>query len=307
MNISKNNSIIPPFLKAGDQVEIIAPAKFVSSKDIENAVYFFKQHKLDIIFNKTVFQKDNVFAGSILQRVENLNAAINNKKTKAILFARGGYGSIQIIDSINFFELSKNPKWLIGFSDTTSILMHIYSQFNICSIHGPMAYNFKEISVDAGNHVINILKGKKINIKTNASHFNINGTSHGILIGGNLSIICSLIGSKSMPNWESDFILFIEDIDEYMYHLERMMYMLDRSGLLKNIKGLIVGQMTGILDNPIGFGKDPVQLINDIVSKYKYPVCFNFPIGHTENNNSIIIGERIKLEVNDIFSQIKYE
>ena len=127
------------------------------------------------------------------------------------------------------------------------------------------------------------------------------------MIGGNLSIICSLIGSKSIPDFDNDYILFIEDLDEYMYHLERMMYMLDRAGLLQKLKGLIIGQMTGIMDNPISFGKDLSQLIQDIIKKYNYPLCFNFPIGHTENNHPIIIGARIRLEVNETFSQINYE
>jgi len=307
MKINNNYSIIPPFLKAGDQVEIVAPAKFVSSTDIERAIRFFKQHKLNITFNKAVFHKKHVFAGTTTQRIESINTALNNKQTKAILFARGGYGSIQIIDSINFNTLSKNPKWLIGFSDITTILMHMYTQFNISSIHGPMAYNFKNIDINSGNLMINMLKGEKINIKIDYSRFNITGTTYGTLIGGNLSIICSLIGSKSIPDFDNDYILFIEDIDEYMYHLERMMYMLDRAGLLKKLKGLIIGQMTGIMDNPISFGKDLSQLIQDIIKKYNYPLCFNFPIGHTENNHPIIIGARIRLEVNETFSQINYE
>jgi len=307
MKINNNYSIIPPFLKAGDQVEIVAPAKFVSSTDIEIAIRFFKQHKLNIIFNKAVFHKKHVFAGTITQRIESINAALNNKQTKAILFARGGYGSIQIIDSINFNTLSKNPKWLIGFSDITTILIHMYTQFNISSIHGPMAYSFKNININSRNLMINMLKGEKINIKTEYSSFNITGTTYGTLIGGNLSIICSLIGSKSIPDFDNDYILFIEDVDEYMYHLERMMYMLDRAGLLKKLKGLIIGQMTGIMDNPISFGKDLSQLIQDIIKKYNYPLCFNFPIGHSENNHPIIIGARIRLEVNETFSQINYE
>tara|TARA_B100001250_G_scaffold408009_1_gene429674 strand:- start:594 stop:1517 length:924 start_codon:yes stop_codon:yes gene_type:complete len=307
MKTNNNNSIIPPFLKPGDQVEIVASAKFVLSKEIESAIHFFKQHKLDVKFNKSTFYQKNVFAGTISQRVQSLDAALNDKTIKAILFARGGYGTIQIIDSVNFDTLYKNPKWLIGFSDITTVLMHIYSQFNISSIHGPMAYNFNDIGVNAGNCMINILKGEKTNIKADFSSFNITGKTHGKLIGGNLSILCNLIGSTSMPEFDEDYVLFIEDIDEYLYHLERMMYMLDRAGLLKKLKGLIVGQMTGIMDNPISFGKDPSQLIQEIVKKYDYPLCFNFPIGHTTNNQSVIIGARIRLEVNELFSQIQYE
>tara|TARA_B100001250_G_scaffold400162_1_gene410382 strand:+ start:478 stop:1404 length:927 start_codon:yes stop_codon:yes gene_type:complete len=307
MKINSNNSIIPPFLKEGDKVEIVASAKFISSIDIQNAIQFFKQHKLSVVFNKQIFNKKNVFAGTIHERVSNINAAFNNNKTKAILFARGGYGSIQLIDDINFKLLSKNPKWLIGFSDVTTILMHLYSQYRISCIHGPMAYNFKDIDQKTAGLLINLLKGQKINLQAKYSTANTAGIAHGKLIGGNLSIICSLIGSKSMTCLDEDYILFIEDVDEYRYHLERMLYMLDRTGLLKKIKGLIVGQMTGIKDNEKTFGKHPSQIIKDIIKKYEYPVCFNFPIGHTQTNHPVIIGLKIRLEVNDIFSSICYE
>ena len=187
------------------------------------------------------------------------------------------------------------------------ILMHLYSKFNISSIHGPMAYSFKNIDHNSANLMIDLLKGKKTNITVKHSEFNIEGTTYGKLIGGNLSIICSLIGSESMLSFDEDYILFIEEVDEYLYHLERMIYMLDRAGVLKKIKGLVIGQMTGIMDNDISFGKNPFQSIVDIIKKYNYPVCFNFPIGHEKKNYPIIIGSKIKLEVTDAYSQIHYE
>jgi muramoyltetrapeptide carboxypeptidase len=307
MKTNRNNSIIPPFLKEGDEIEIVASAKFISEIDLSNVIKFFKQHNLHIKFNNEIFYQQNVFAGTIEQRIKNINFSFEDTQTKAILFARGGYGSIQIIDHIDFNKLSKNPKWLIGFSDLTMILMHLYSKFNISSIHGPMAYSFKKIDQNSANLMIDLLKGKKTNINVKHSEFNIEGTTYGKLIGGNLSIICSLIGSESMLSFDEDYILFIEEVDEYLYHLERMIYMLDRAGVLKKIKGLVVGQMTAIMDNDISFGKTSFQLIVDVIKKYNYPVCFNFPIGHEKKNYPIIIGSKIKLEVTDSNSQIHYE
>ena len=306
MKTNRNNSIIPPFLKEGDEIEIVASAKFISEIDLSNVIKFFEQHNLIIKFHNKIFHQHNVFAGTIDQRIKNINSAIADTQTKAILFARGGYGSIQIIDYIDFHKLSNNPKWLIGFSDLTMILMHLYSKFNISSIHGPMAYSFKNIHQNSANLMIDLLKGKKTNINVKHSTFNITGTTHGKLIGGNLSIICSLIGSESIMSFDEDYILFIEEVDEYLYHLERMLYMLDRAGILNKIKGLVVGQMTGIMDNELPFGKNPFELILDIVKQYNYPVCFNFPIGHEKKNHPIIMGANIKLEVTASYSQIHY-
>ena len=306
MKTNRNNSIIPPFLKEGDEIEIVASAKFISEIDLSNVIKFFEQHNLSIKFHNTIFHQHNVFAGTIDQRINNINSAIADTQTKAILFARGGYGSIQIIDYIDFHKLSNNPKWLIGFSDLTMILMHLYSKFNISSIHGPMAYSFKNIHQNSANLMIDLLKGKKTNINVKHSDFNITGTTDGKLIGGNLSIICSLVGSESIMSFDEDYILFIEEVDEYLYHLERMLYMLDRAGILNKIKGLVVGQMTGIMDNERPFGKTPFELILDIVKQYNYPVCFNFPIGHEKKNHPIIMGAKIKLEVTASYSQIHY-
>ena len=296
------------YLNKGDKVAIVSIAKYISTEECDYAYNYIinKGYKV-VSLNKTILTKRGMFSGTDQERIQLLQENLDNPKVKAIFFARGGYGSIRIIDKIDFTKFLIKPKWLIGFSDITVFLSHISSNYNCNSIHASMPINFVSNKKTALDSIYNVLFNSKNNIKLKPHYLNKLGSVNGRIVGGNLSIIYSLIGSKSMPSRESDFILFIEDVDEYIYHLERMMYMLDRAGLLKNIKGLIVGQMTGILDNPISFGKDPAQLINDIVSKYRYPVCFNFPIGHTENNNSIIIGERIKLEVNDIFSQIKYE
>jgi len=307
MTINSIDPIMPPFLQKGDQVAIIASAKFVLKSDLDHGIQLLKERGFKVKVNNSVFQKKHVFAGSIDERVANINSAFQDKETKAIFFARGGYGSIQIIDHIDFRLLAKNPKWLIGFSDLTVILMHLYFNYNICSIHGPMIYNFiktKQTSVDA---TINLIKGKVEPVEIKKSKFNIKGVASGKIIGGNLSIIYSLMGSSSFLLLDEDYILFIEDVDEYLYHIERIFYSLARAGVLQKLKGLIVGQMTNMLDNEILFGKTVYELIYDIVNQYNYPLCFGLQVGHEKQNHPILLGRKITLEVNDQSSKINYE
>ena len=298
MPINSINSVAPPFLIKGDFIEIVAPARYVSKKEIHFAIQLIKKAGFNVKINSRLFDKKNIFSGDIVSRTNNLQNALDSVDTKAILFARGGYGTIQIIDYLNFEKFKNSPKWLIGFSDITTILTHVYTVYNIQSIHGPMPFNFAQTNK---NHVINlfdILKGKINNLKCIRNKFDILGSGSGRLFGGNLSILCSLIGSRSFILNKQKIILFIEDLDEYLYHIERMLYTLDRSGLFKRVEGLIIGKMKNILDNEIGFGKSTNRLILDIVDKYHFPVCFDFPIGHDINNSPLVIGSNVTLEIN---------
>jgi len=308
MKINSNKYIIPPFLAKDATIEIAASARFITEKDLNLGIKFIQEQGFKVKYDASIFVKENIFAGSISQRVDMLQSAFDSKDSQAILFARGGYGTIQLIDLIDFSKFFKNPKWLIGFSDITIILMHIYTKYQIMSIHAPMIFNFSFVKKNNINQLFNFLRGdveKSIIIAYN--HFNINGKSAGTLIGGNLSIIYSILSSPSFPKMNKDFILFIEDTDEYIYHIERIMYSLDRSGLLNSIKGLIVGQMTNIKDNKVPFGKSAYLAIKDVVQKYNFPVCFNFPSGHGSYNMPIIIGSEIELQVNKDNSKIFYK
>ena len=292
------NSAAPPFLTKGDFIEIVAPARYVSKKEIHFATQLIKKAGFNVKINSRLFDKKNIFAGDIESRLNNIQNALDSLDTKAILFARGGYGTIQIIDYLNFEKFKYSPKWLIGFSDITTILTHVYTVYNIKSIHGPMPFNFAQTNK---THVINlfdILKGKINNLKCERNKFDILGSGSGRLFGGNLSILCSLIGSRSFMSNKQKIILFIEDVDEYLYHIERMFYTLDRSGLFQRVDGLIIGEMKNISDNEIGFGKSTNRLILDIVDKYNFPVCFDFPIGHDINNSPLVIGSSVTLEIN---------
>ena len=268
MPINNFNSITPPFLIKGDFIEIVAPARYVSKKEMSFAIQLIKKAGFNVKISSSLFYKKNIFSGDVLSRTNNLQNALDSVDTKAIIFARGGYGTIQIIDYLNFQKFKNAPKWLIGFSDITTILTHVYTVCNIQSIHGPMAFNFAQTNKTHLINLFDILKGKINNINCISNKFDKFGSGSGRLFGGNLSILCSLIGSRSFISNKQKIILFIEDLDEYLYHIERMLYTFDRSGLFKRVEGLIIGKMKNILDNEIGFGKNLNRLILDIVDKY---------------------------------------
>lgn len=305
MTINNRNSVAPNFLKKGDIIEILAPAKFILEKDISFAKSFLEGLGYQVYIDKSNFISDGVFAGTKRDRIERLQSSLDNKNIKAILFARGGYGTLQIIDDLNFTKFVRNPKWLIGFSDITTIICHIQQNFKIQSIHAPMAYNFNYTDKRHLKILARMLEGERESIKTKSSNYDTTGIVEGEVIGGNLSILYSLVGSRSLTNLKNQ-ILFIEEIDEYLYHFERMLISLDRCGFLSNIAGIIVGQMTSMHDNEIGFGKELNQIIFEITEKYNYPKCFDFPLGHIKENTPIVVGSKVRLSVAKDYTTLSY-
>jgi muramoyltetrapeptide carboxypeptidase len=306
MQINNLNSIAPPILKKGDQIEIVATARFVSEEIIKNTIETIKSYGFNAKCNIDFPENKDIFSDSKINRRNALQHALNSDVNKAVFFARGGYGTIQLIDDIDFSILETQSKWLVGFSDITMILIHVLQLYNISSIHGPMPFNYSSTKTQHIIQLFNILKGERNSIFVDSNPQNIKGVSKGKLVGGNLSIIYSLIGSESLLNISNQSILFIEDVDEYLYHIERMMYSLKRSGLLKKINGLIVGSMKDIKDNELQFGKNIYQIIKNICKDYSYPICFSFPAGHTKDNHPLIIGTDVILSVNNKHSRIDY-
>ena len=305
MTINSRNSVAPNFLKKGDIIEILAPAKFISEKDISFAKSFLEELGYQVYIDKSNFISDGVFAGTKSDRTERLQKSLDNKNIKAILFARGGYGALQIIDDLNFTKFVRNPKWLIGYSDITTIICHIQQNFKIQSIHAPMAYNFNFTDKRYLKMLARVLEGKRESVKIKSSNYDTTGIVEGEVIGGNLSILYSLVGSRSLTNLQNQ-ILFIEEVDEYLYHFERMLISLDRCGFLSNISGIIVGQMTSMHDNEIGFGKELNQIVFDITEKYNYPKCFDFPLGHIKENTPIVVGSKVRLSVAKDYTTLSY-
>lgn len=236
----------PAALKNGDVIGIVATAKRVSKEEIATAVAVFESWNLKIVFGKHLFHSCHQFSGTDSERLEDIQSMINDPSVKAIICARGGYGTTRIIDDIDLSPLQSNPKWIIGFSDLTALLFQLFNQ-RIESVHGIMAGLFhKENRIDSIESLRKVLYGELTDIKADFHAFNRLGEASGKIIGGNLSIICNLIGTSSDIAY-SDIILFIEDLDEYLYHIDRMMVQLKRAGRLQSIKGLIVGDRKSVV------------------------------------------------------------
>ena len=286
--------MVPSYLKKGDTILIIGTARAKSKEDLLPAIKILTHWGLSVEFGKNLFKTHHQFAGTDEERAHDLQWAINHKTAKAILIAGGGYGTLRIIDSINFSAFKKYPKWFIGYSDTTIIHSRL-QKLNVACIHGTMAFQFPKNKI-ATNSIKKLLFGEVVNYFVPKNKLNRIGNVKAKIVGGNLSLLYALSGSTDELNTKNK-ILFIEDLDEQLYHIDRMMLQLKRSGKLKNLKGLIVGGMSDMKDNAIPFGKTAEEIIIDAVKNYKYPVCFNFPAGHIEKNMAIYLGKTANLEV----------
>jgi len=295
--------IAPPYLKKGDKVAITCPAKKLPNP-MTDAVTLLQSWGLEVVLGETLNLSFHQFAGDDDQRAQDLQRFIDDDSIKAIIAARGGYGTIRMIDKVDFTRITQNPKWLVGFSDITMLHTHLYNNFNLQSIHGQMPVNIPDASAKSLESLRKALFGEEISYEFNSHALNRSGEAEGVLVGGNLSLLVAIAGSVSDLDYNNK-ILFIEDVGEYLYAIDRMIRMLDRAGKLKNLAGLIVGGFTGIKDNDIPFGQTVEQIIMDVVDKYNYPVCFDFPAGHIPNNMSLIFGSVAKLAVGDTGIAIK--
>jgi len=295
MNKEQYNILTPPYLKQGDKIGLISTARKISKEELQVAIEHIESWGLKIKFGKNLFNSYHQFSANDNRRTKDLQTMLDDDNIKAIICARGGYGTVRLIDKINFSKFQKTPKWIVGFSDVTVLHSHIHN-LKIASLHSTMPVNFSNNNLASIKSLKDALFGKSINVKTKHHPLNRFGESIGQVVGGNLSILYSLIGSTSDINTDGK-ILFLEDIDEYLYHIDRMMISLKRSGKLSNLKGLIIGGMTKMNDNKISFGKDAESIIFDTVSEFNYPMCFEFPAGHIKNNRSIKLGLRAKLKV----------
>lgn len=288
--------IFPNKLSKGDLIQIIAPARAIAPQYIDHASTVLSSMGFEVSLGKNLFGSSDQFSGTDAQRLEDLNSAIQHPHCKAIICARGGYGSVRIIDKIDLHSLKRHPKWIVGYSDMTAILNHVYTQTGIAGIHGTMPINFSTNTKESIDTLWGALTGNESNYEFSSHNLNREGSAEGRMIGGNLSMLYSLLGSKTQLQ-TAGTILFLEDLDEYLYHIDRMMMALDRAGMLHNLAGLIVGGMTQMNDNDIGFGKTAEEIIKDRVSSYTFPVCFGFPAGHISDNRAWIHGKKIRLTV----------
>lgn len=289
--------ITPSYLKKGDKIGIVAPARKISREELQPAIDIFSSWGLEVVLGKNIFNQENQFSGSDEERTEDLQTMLDDVSIKAIIGARGGYGTVRIIDKLDFSRFVKNPKWIIGYSDITVLHSHIHTNFGIETLHATMPINFPK-NAEAVETLRKSLFGEPLNYQIENHSLNKKGNAEGILTGGNLSLLYALSATKSDIETKGK-ILFIEDLDEYLYHIDRMMMNLKRSGKLENLAGLIVGGMSDMKDNAVPFGKNAEEIILDAVKEYNFPVCFNFPAGHIDRNLALIFGRKISLSVSD--------
>lgn len=296
--------IKPEFLKRGDKVVIVCTARKFSIEEAQPAISLLESWGLVPVLGNTIGLDNYQLGGSDEERVKDFNNQLADPTIKAIWCARGGYGTVRIIDKIDFSLLLKYPKWLIGFSDVTVLHNHIHN-LKVETIHGIMAFSVPNATEESKISLRKALFGEQLEYEIEGSEDNRNGYGRGELIGGNLSIIYSLLGSKSAITTDNK-ILFIEDLDEYLYHIDRMMYNLKRNNLLTNLSGLIIGGMTDMHDNSIPFGYDAISIIREITKEYNYPIVFNFPAGHGNENRALIFGGTVELSVADSLVALKF-
>lgn len=289
---------IPPYLKKGDTIGIVCPSGYMPAENAETCIKTLENWGYRVKVGNTVGHQFNYFSGTDKERIQDLQKMMNDSSIKAILCARGGYGLSRMIDHIDFQKFKKNPKWIIGFSDVTVLHAHIFQHFQIATMHAPMANAFSGEGYK--NKYIASLKDALSGVTTNyecAAHaFNKTGHAEGDLIGGNLSIIAHLIGTHSSYKTRHK-ILFLEDVGEYLYNIDRMLIQLERAELFKHIKGLIIGGFSEMKDTTIPFGKDVYSIINDRVKDLKIPICFDFPVSHETENLALKIGVQHELIV----------
>jgi len=289
----------PAYLKKGDKIAIVCPASRLPG-GIESAIALFQQWGLVVVIGKTVKAAHHQFAGEDALRTADLQEHLDDPEIRAVIAGRGGYGTIRIIDDLDFTAFTENPKWIVGFSDITVLLSHIYARFGIQSIHAQMPYTFEEATPESLESLRKALFGEEIGYDTrldttnNTSTPNPPAKTNGVLIGGNLTLLVMLQGSESEMDY-TDKILFIEDIGERPAAIDRMMRMLKRSGQLAKLKGLIVGAFNELPVEKIPFGQSPEEIIWEVVKEYGYPVCLNFPVGHIDDNRAMKIGSSFTL------------
>ena len=293
-----SKTIIPPYLKKGDIIGITCPSGHMNPKNAEVCIKLLQEKGYQVFQGQTVtYPSDNYFSAPDEIKIAELQAMLDAPEIKAILFGRGGYGMSRIIDQLDFKSFKKNPKWLIGFSDITVILNHVYANYGIAAIHGPMCSSFKNKKhADNVTSLLQCISGRKVNISAATNTHNRPGKASGKLIGGNLSLLANIVGTTSDIETK-DHILLIEDLGEYLYAVDRMMQQLKRSGKLSQLSALIVGEFTDMKDTERPFGKKLEQIILDAVKEYDYPVCFDFPVSHGNKNTAVKIGVDYQLNI----------
>lgn len=299
--------IIPPYLSAGDTIAITCPSGFLAAEKTYLAQATLTAWGFNVVIGKTVGNGKYYFAGTDEERLDELQAFLDDNRIKAILMGRGGYGMSRIIDRLNFEQFVAQPKWICGFSDITVLHSHIHQQFGIATLHSPMCGAFKAETINLP-HILSLydaLTGNALHYPNAGHALNRTGKASGILTGGNLAILAHLCGSDSQVDTQGK-ILFIEDIGEHLYQIDRMLITLKRAGMLDHLAGLICGDFTDIEDTERPFGKTIEEIIRNQVEEYHYPVWLNFPAGHDAINYPLTLGMSHDMQVNSDFCTLSH-
>ncbi|MFN3951380.1 MAG: LD-carboxypeptidase [Thermaurantimonas sp.] len=285
--------ILPPLLKSGDTIGICAPARYLRLEDALQAIKSLEEYGFKVVMGPNIGRIHHQWSAPDRERAAEIQDFIDHPDIKAIFTARGGYGTVRIIDQIDFSPLKKHPKWFVGFSDITVLLSHVWTQYHLPSLHSPMLINFRENTSESKESIfIQLTTGRGMLRGTSG----LPGSTRGRIIGGNLSVLYSLVGSPSFTDIE-DKILVLEDVDEYLYHIDRMLYGLSRAGVFNRLAGLVVGSFTKIKDNSIPFGANIKELFLHHFGQGKIPVAFDANIGHHEDQRAFIHGADAELVV----------
>lgn len=295
---------IPPYLKKGDTIALVCTARKFTPEEAQPAIKLLEGWGLKVKLGQTIGLDNFQLGGSDSERANDFQAMLDDDSVQGIWCARGGYGTVRIIDKINFSKFIQKPKWVMGFSDVTVLHSHIHN-LGVATLHSIMPFSVPKAEQTAKESMRKALFGENINYKISSSSYNKKGKTKGILVGGNLSILYSLLGSKSSINTENK-ILYVEDLDEYLYHVDRMMMNLKRNGYFDKVKGIIVGGMTDMHDNQIPFGRNANEIIVDVTQEFDIPICFDFPAGHLSDNRALILGDEIEFEVSESSTQIRF-
>ncbi|MEF3078405.1 S66 peptidase family protein [Winogradskyella poriferorum] len=302
--------IRPPYLKEGDTVAIVAPSGILKNREreVQQAVDLLKSWDLHATVGKHVFSKANHFAGTDAERCEDLQKAMDDPTISAIWCARGGYGTVRILDKLDYTKLKENPKWIIGYSDITALHNQLHNQ-GFESLHALMCVSLtKDISEvqESVDTFKAALFGKPKNYDLEGSKYNREGEAKGQLIGGNLTMLHTMLGSDTSLD-TSGKILFIEEIGEYKYHIDRMLQSMKRAGYFENLKGLVVGDMSKLRKNTTLWGTSIEQLILDALEEYDFPIAFNMPAGHEKDNRALVLGREVELKVGKDKSNLHFK
>ncbi len=289
-------AIAPPFLQPGQRVAIVATARKVSPDEVEAAAHILSAWGLEVVLGESIGAAAHQFAGDDKLRRRDLQRQLDDPAIRAIFCARGGYGTARLLDELNFSGFARAPKWVAGFSDITVLNGHLL-QLGYQSIHGAMPFAFGQAGGElALSSLRSVLFGESVLYEAPAHPLNRPGTATGELVGGNLSLLQTSTGTRSQASFAGR-ILFLEDLDEYLYHVDRMLLHLHRSGQLAGLAGLVVGHFSQMRDNAIPFGQEAYEIIDHYARRYEFPVGYSFPVGHEADNRALVVGRYATLNV----------